>query len=76
MNMSVDDIVNKFEEHFYKMRDLLFDPICFRSTGSQCSKNTHSFLQYLLIKAGEEAGYISIPEVKIFLEENNKKLNN
>ncbi len=73
MNMSVDDIVKKFEEHFNKMRDLLFDSICFRSTGSQCSKNTHSFLQYLLIKAGEAAGYKSIPEVKIFLKENKLK---
>jgi hypothetical protein len=66
--MSVDDLVNivtnKFEEYFQEFYEKDIITADHLRRYGELSKNTHSLLQYLLIKAGIDAGYYAVPEVK------------
>jgi hypothetical protein len=76
------------EKEFYKILEIFREEFCeavnyglirdktITSWKIASEENLHSKIQYVLIKAGEKAGFISIPEVKIKQEPTNYGMGN
>lgn len=65
--MSIEEIVDSFNRlyNYFSDKGLISEEDLVEHTKS----DTHSWLQYLMVKAGEDAGFLPIPEIKIRFNE-------